>query len=192
MKRGIILFVAIICVATCMCGCSDKKEIMVQEIKDCSNQYGVEDIDVSLYEDDYHQVFLCCSNFASLDWNTIFEMDRELNDINGVDGVAYIEGKRNAGQAYYVHQDENEIQTFNNGEDVVYHGGWDDKSSENMQERLDEHKDAVNQEKDRLISTHECGICGKQASKRIDDEYYCDEHYEDAIEWYMEQNTNDN
>lgn len=191
MKKSIVMFATIIYVLACLCGCSNSKEVMIQNIKDCASEYGLENVDVRLDDYDYHEVFLYCSNFTSLDWDLIFEMDKKMNTINGVNGVAYIQGKQNEGQPFYVRQDENKILSYNKTDNIEYCGGWDDKSSENRQESFDEHKNAVDQEKDRLISTKKCGVCDKQATKRIDDEYYCDEHYEDAIEWYIEKKLDD-
>ena len=167
--------------------CENKKAQVIEIVKG----YPIEETGVVITHDksDY-SAHIYCTNFRKLKWDDIFEMDKKIRNCN-IKYTMYSEekntGKERRDQPYYVYPDKNEIQTYTTTNDIEYYGSWENRKSENREQRAAEINEAFEREKDDLIHTKKCGICGKQATKRIDDEYYCDKHYDEAVEWYLKQ-----
>lgn len=167
--------------------CKNKKAQVIGIVKG----YPIEDVDVVITHDkSNYSAEIYNTNFRKLKWDDIFEMDKKIRNCK-IKYTMYTEkktmGKERRNQPYYVYPEKNEIHTYTKTNDIEYYGSWENRISENREQKTAEINEAFEREKDELTHTKKCGICGNQATKRIDDEYYCDKHYDEAVEWYLKQ-----
>lgn len=144
---------------------------------------------VSMTADEYY-IRLRCDNFKEITWDSLMMMDKNIQDVHKNISITYESNPF----SYYIWQDDNKIIESDYDTKSEYNGSWDshqkidvaaeEAARKEQHQRVQEVLDSM---KDDAISTSVCGICGKQATKRIGDEYYCSKHYSEAYDWYIEQ-----
>lgn len=144
---------------------------------------------VSMNADEYY-IQLRCDNFKEIAWDSLMMMDKNIRDVHKNVSIIY----KSKSFDYYIWQADNKIIEKDYDTKSEYNGSWEsnqriDVAAEEAA-RKEQHKrvqEVLDSMKDDAISTSVCGICGKQATKRIDNEYYCSKHYNEAFDWYVKQ-----
>lgn len=137
---------------------------------------------------------LSCDNFDKLDWDTLMEMDKNIKSVHNNMSIEYHQGST----TYKIDPDKNYIQETNFNTEKHYNGSWHsydkvdlkaqrEKQAEINNKNSEELQNIIDKKLDENINLSKCGICGKQATKRIGNEYYCAKHYSEAYDWYIEQ-----
>lgn len=198
-KLGKLLLAALIATATIeMTGCTSKEEKLAAQLTECAEKYGLENVKVDVPElqngyTDYIHVW--SSNLKDLAWDDVFTMYEEMDRITGTDDVFFDEESDDGDISYSIWDTTHKIAEYVGSNMITYDGSWDNYSIENStahnQKVRTGLKKAVNDNLDDDIGEKKCGICGKPSTKRIGDEYYCDDHYQDAKDWYDEQDNAD-
>lgn len=192
-KRIICIALSVILVIG-LTACGSKKEKIITSLTACGEKYGLSDITVIVPElrsgyTDYIEVY--GSNFKELAWDDVFLMYREMESQIGNDHVSFKENREGIIVLYSIWENTNNIIEDDNNIRITYAGSWDAFDSEDSREhnlKVSEGlHDTTESMRDEQIGVKKCDICGKTSTKRIDDEYYCDEHYEDAQNYYREQ-----
>lgn len=187
--RKLLTTVAITITVINMTGCESKEEKIASTLTECAEKYGLEDIFVEVPElrrgyTNYITVY--ASNYKEIEWDKLFEMHQEMDNKAGGESVTHKDKEKQA--SYYLVYSSDKIVENIDGLTITYNGSWDsfeieDSAEHNkkVQEGLKNYSEKL---KDEQIGKQECVICGKESTKRIDNEYLCDEHYESAIEYY--------
>lgn len=157
---------------------------MESSVIEIAQSYGLKDVSVEFYPNDFHQIFVNASNFYGMDWAKVFEMAEKINKVQGVDGAAYVDES----QPYYLDAANNKITSYTTKDDIEFEGAWENVT---VTERTGLTEEELEMRRKEKISLAKCGICGEQATEEVNDEYYCDKHYKDALEWYVKQALED-
>ena len=192
--KPVVLTIAVIN----MTGCESKEEKITSALTECAEKYGLKDVVIEIPElrsqyKDYIDVY--ASNYKEIEWDVFFEMYKEMNSKVGFDSVDFKEKNKNKIRSYSVLDDPNIIIEYRPGITITYYGNWESfiaedsvKYHKKVREKIEDYSEKL---QDEQIGKRKCVICSKESTKRIDNEYYCDEHYKDAKEYYSNQSKND-
>ena len=159
----------------------------INKIENYAKNAGLTNVSVNV---DEYDIRIRCENFKEVPWDMLMTMDRNITDTLKDLNTLYITDTFN----YRILKSYNKIIATNHDTKIEYNGEWvscknidlDDekKSKEDSSKMLQESLDKM---MDEAVSNSTCCICGKQATKRIDEDYYCTKHYNDAAEWYIKK-----
>lgn len=159
----------------------------INKIENYAKNAGLTNVSVNV---DEYDIRIRCENFKEVSWDMLMTMDRNITDTLKDLNTLYITDAFN----YRILKSYNKIIAINHDTKIEYNGEWgscknidldaEKKSREDSSKILQESLDKM---MDEAISNSTCCICGKQATERIDKDYYCTKHYNEAAEWYIKK-----
>lgn len=158
---------------------------MVELTQKYAYEAGLQNVSLQVSEyEGYYDVLIHSDNFHGTDWDTLMTMYQKINDLHENWGTRYEQDNW-----YYFFDPENDEISGISPDfdyDIYYDGSWSNSRKDHGYDGGAVRED-INDRLDDKISNEKCEVCGEKAKERIDTEYYCSKHYEEAFVWYVEQ-----
>lgn len=101
---------------------------MIKAVQKQAETSGLKDVSIEINSYNKHKLFLTCSNFESMEWDSLFLMHEKIMNIRGVDEVIYVKsnGFDSDGWRHYdIILVNNTIESYNSDGHIDYFGSWD-------------------------------------------------------------------
>ena len=184
---AIVALIAIGIIIVIFCVKEGLHAYKINKIKSYAEDAGLTNISVNVNE---YRIRIRCDNFKGLEWDTLMTMDQNIADTLKNLDIVYVSDKFD----YYISRSRNQIIATSYDTRIEYNGEWGSRKNINLEteraaqeERRKRTEEVLNKIRDDAISNSTCCICGKQATERIDKDYYCTKHYNEAAEWYIKK-----
>lgn len=137
----------LVIVLACFWGVKGSQAKMIESVHNLAETAGLKNVSVELSEYDKGKLFVECSNFERMEWETLFAMYENMMNVRGVNEIIFSQYTYNYGYILYeIDEDENMIQCYGGDEDIDYYGSWENSkkhytvSSSAIKEDLEERK----------------------------------------------------